>query len=742
MRQRALAFTATTLLAAVAATAGVRAWRNAPRPPGREVTDGLRYADSLVRRSNDPRFTEADAVAALYIERARLGVGSPFRLADYVLDDLALSLEKRRLVAGAILGRVTQGQIYSTPVEALDLLSSRGPGLGLAHRTFMEGVLESVPDVRSGELALRLAYQVTAASGATAPRAAAVALAAIAQARDRALAMRDARSLLAASRRQRVDPLALIDEWREGRRFTVEQPLVDPMTPRQEREASAMLPDLVRALDALESPALRTSREQTLAVRLAVPAADFAQRRQSPPQAPIVVTMGGFSHYVVAGGKGLYRQARTDFVQRSRSEETLVAEYTRLRALDRSAVEPGLAVLTAAVAMRPYAQEKPWLPGDYGPTSAEVRARYGLASLTYDANVPAAWRTYYARMFDEAVTDLRRVFPRLDLTGLSVRFGESPLKDRALALHDPMTRTVYFPIGTGAGAMAHELAHDMDWQAARRRYGSTASYRTDRSVRQFRDGLAAPIDRMTANVNGRRRMNGTRPTEVFARGVDWLVAQALAQRGIMNGYLSAVQDEWLTGYASATPPRRDVSEPDGTMAALHEIADVSVNAVSWYDRAYGSERRASLAEVVRRTLVAPLPRLEGPAGPFQLSNSSSRLLRQGVSGRDGWTCQLSAPSLQGPDRAVTRRAMEVAATTRAHGVVARWAAWSEGASASPRIRALGSAPWDPAARQAAEVEVRDALLWRASRPDDGRPGTSLMEKLERQLVTAECSRGN
>lgn len=740
MKHRALAITACLVTAVAAAGYGARAWRNVPRPLGRDVTDGLRYADSLATRADDPRFTEADAVAALYIERARLGMGSPFRLAAYVLDDPAISIERRRLVAGAILGRVSQGQVYSTPPEALDLLSAKGPGLGLAHRMFMEGVLDRAPDVRAGELALRLAYQVTAASGATAPRAAAVALAAIAQARDRALAIRDVRVLLTAARRQRVDPLELLADWRATRRFGVEQPLVDPMSPRQERQAAELLPRLVRDLEQLDLPLVRTSRERVLPTRLAVPAADFAQRRQAPPQAPIVVTMGGFSNYVVAGGKGLYRQARASFVQRSRSEETLVAEYTRLRAVDREAVEPALAVLTAAVAMRPYAQEEPWLPGDYGPAPAEVRARYGLASLTFDANVPLAWRTYYARMFDLAVTDLRRVFPRLDLTGLAVRFGESPLKERALALHDPMSRTVYFPVGTGAGAIAHELAHDMDWQAARRRYGSTASYRTDRSVRQFRDGLAAPIDRMTAN--GRRRANGTRPTEVFARGVDWLVAQALAQRGILNGYLSAVQDEWLTGYASATPPRRDVSEPDGTMAALHEIADVSRAAVGWYDRSYGSERRASLAEGVRRTLVAPLPRLDGPASPFQFSSAAVRLLRQSSLGRDGWTCQLSVPSLEGSDREVTRRAMEVAAATRARGVVARWATWSEGANTSARIRTLGSAPWDPSARQSAEAEIRDALLWRASRPDDGRPGTSLMERLERQLVVAACARGD
>lgn len=733
-------------LALVAGTAALllgsgRFLRGSDGRLGDEITAGLRYADSLEVHGATSDFSQADALAGLYLERARLGMGSPFRLAEFVLHDKALSEGRRRLVAGAILGRVVQGRVYTSPEEALDLLSTRRNGL--VHRNLIEGTLDSASDVRAGELALRMAYQVTAASGATAPRAAAVALAAIAQGRDRALAMRDANALLVSARRRRQSPIDLLPEWREERRFAVERPLVEPPSERQERAAAALFPRLVSRVQSLDSGEVRTRRERTLTTRLAVSAADFAARRVGPPQAPVVVTVGGFSQYVVESSTGLYRQARRVFVSRSRTEETLVAEYSRLRALEPAVGEASLAVLTAAVAMRPYAHERPWFPGDYGPSPDDVRMRHGLASLTFDAAVAPGWRTYYARMFDEAVADLKLVFPRLDLTGLAVRFGPSPLRDQALALHDPRTRTVYFPVETSAGAMAHELAHDLDWQAARRRYGATASYRTDRSVRQFRDGLAAPIDRMSANASAARRRptpSGSRPTEVFARNVDWMVAQALAQRGVMNGYLSAVQDEWLTGYASATPPRRDTPEPDGTMAALHEIADVSRAAVGWYDQSYGSRRRASLSEVVRRVLVAPLPRLDGPASGFQLFGPSVQLLRQGTVERDTWACQLNAPSLRSRDVGGARRALDVAATARANGVLDRWGEWSERAATSPRLRSLGGAPWRPEARQAAAREMRDAILWRATRVDDGRSGTTLLERLERQLVAAECAR--
>jgi hypothetical protein len=720
---------------------GVRTVRQGRPALGDAITSGLRYADSLEVHGATHEFSEADALAALYMERGRLGMGSPFRIAEFVLEDEALSPGRRRLVAGAILGRVAQGRVYSSPVDALDLLSASRNGL--AHRLFIESTLDSSADVRAAELALRMAYQVAASSGTTAPRAAAVALAAIAQGRDRTLAMRDVRALLGSAARRREDPLTLLGTWREARRFAVERPLSDPPAAGQERLAAAMLPNLVAAIKKLDGESARGLRDESLPARLAIPAADFAARRAGPPQAPVVVTMGGFAQYVIASGAGVFRQARRVFVTRSRTEETLVAEYNRLRALDAWAAEPGLAVLTSAVAMRAYGQERPWFPGDFGPAAEDARVRLGLASLTFDQKVPAAWHSYYVRMLEQAVTDLTLIFPGMDLSGLAVRFGPSPLRDQALALHDPKTRTVYFPIETGAGAMAHELAHDLDWQAARRRYGSTASYRTDRSVRQYRDGLAAPIERMGANANrGNRRVasSGNRPTEVFARGVDWLVAQALAQRGILNGYLSAVQDEWITGYASATPPRRDSPEPDGTMVALREIADVSPATLAWYDRSYGSARRASLSEMVRRVLVAPLPRLEVPTSAFHLFTPSARVMRDGTLGLDTWRCQLEAPSMQGVEQASARRAMDVAATARADGVLSRWGDWSEQAQAEARIRSLGGAPWDPAIRQEAAREMRDAILWRATRPDDGRSGTTLLERLERQLAGSECAR--
>lgn len=716
-----------------------------------DLVAGVRFADSLeaVRHVEPP--SAGDAVALLYLERARLGVGSPFRLIDYLMRDPLLSAPRRRLVANAILGRTERGHGYATPGDALNTLGARRGDLGLAHRSFIEATIATQRDPRTAELALRLAYQVAAVGGLTSPRAGAVSVAAIAQARDRALAAADARAVLAEARRRQVDAIQLVTEWRSARKLRVEKPLVDPATPAQERSASQLLPGLVAALERIDRPVPATSRDRTITLASAQAASLEAERRNMPPQAPVVVTLGGFTGYVGgAAGSGAARAARTQFLTRARNEERLAAEYVKLVGEKAAGTEVSLALLTSAVAMRPYAQERPWFPGDSSTTPLQLAEQLGLKGLAFDRNVPDRWRGYYTRMLADVVRDMRVVFPKLDLAGLSVRFGESPLRERALALHDPRTRTVYFPLATSAGAMAHELSHDLDWQAARAKWGAQNSYRTDRSVRQYRDGLAATVDRMSGTAVGRRRTarvspGGDRPTEAFARGADWIVASALARRGIVNGYLSAVQDEWLTGYASATPPRRDTPQGDATMLALTEIATVAPDVRAWYEASYGGARRAGVAEAVRRTLVAPWPRYESRTSlaiGFDPWSPTARLFRTAMAGSGAWQCLLSAPSLGGNDRVVQAKVMEVAAGVRVRGLLERWGAWSERTASSWRFRVLGGGPWNPATGDSVSRELKESLLWRAARVDDGRPGTDLVERLERDAAWRGCARGD
>lgn len=710
-----------------------------------ELMIGARFADSLDGLLTRGGGDSSAVVAALYLERARLGLGSPFRLVEYALRDPLLPSGHRRLVANAILARTQQGRIYSTPPAALNLIAPSGRTSGRAHRDFIEGAIDGASDPRAAEMALRLAYQIGASSGAVSHRATAIAIGAIAQARDRALAMRDVEELLERARRSHMDPVDLVPIWRATRQFGVEAPLTGPATREQDRMASQLLPSLLAGLDSVGADAPHGLRERSLGIEASAMAVALAAHRNAPPQAPVVVTLSGFSSYVMSGGRtSPSRSARAAFVASSTTEESMAAGYARLRAVEGISTEASVSVLTAAVALRPYAQERTWLPGDGGPSPLDLQGRLGLASLTFDTRVPLTWRPYYTRMLDDVVRDLRLVFPRFDVSGLHVRFGDSPLKDKALALHDPATRTVYFPVGTSAGAMAHEFSHDLDWQAARKRYGSTTGYRTDRSVRQFHDGLAATLGRMASTPRGERSANSPdRPTETFARGVDWIIASALAHRGVMNGYLSAVQDEALTGYASATAPRRDATQQDATILALSAIADVDRDVLKWYEASYGLARRANISDGVQRALTAPMPRLDAQVPgerAFDPWSPTTRMLRASPEAAGAWHCLLSAPSLQSSDQGALRRAMQLAADARVRGVVDRWGEYSERQN-NWRLRMLGRAPWNPAARDSLERELRDALLWRAARVDDGRLGVDLVERAERAAAWDGCARG-
>src|SRR5690606_19965497 len=112
-----------------------------------------------------------------------------------------------------------------------------------------------------------------------------------------------------------------------------------------------------------------------------------------------------------------------------------------------------LAAVSAAVALRPYAQEPVWFPGFGGPSTRELQERYGLASVRFGERVPAGWRPYYRRMIDFALADLYRVLPALDLEGLSISFSEDEGKEATLAMHDPRSRRLLLPPSTAAGTI-------------------------------------------------------------------------------------------------------------------------------------------------------------------------------------------------------------------------------------------------------------------------------------------------
>ena len=269
-------------------------------------------------------------------------------------------------------------------------------------------------------------------------------------------------------------------------------------------------------------------------------------------------------------------------------------------------------LLTAAVALRTFAQEPVWFPGFPAPTVAELKDRHELAALSFDRTVPVAWRPYYLRMLGTSLDDLQRVFPTLSVRGLGVHFGESVLRDTALALHDPATRTIFLPVATSPGTIAHEVAHDMDWQAARRHRRVRGDYLTDRVVREGRGRLAAAIAGLTGNTlavpatsNNFRPGAAHRPTEVFARSVDWFVAAALAREGRANGYLTTVQDDVLAGYTLVAPPGSAGRSGQALVDALVDMTDLPADTRAWFVARYGTGRDVDAYARLRDVLVLP-----------------------------------------------------------------------------------------------------------------------------------------
>ncbi len=713
-----------------------------------QLRAGRAYAERLIEHPPALMQTDADTervVALGYIERQRLGLGGPFRLIDYALGDPRLSIAMRDSIAWALLARTVDGNADEVNPIALDSLTDSvslvsAPD-GNTQFALIERTVRDAHDPRAGELAVRLAYTLEAADHRLRPDAPHIAAQAAALVRDRELAKRDVNDLLHAAWRDDADPLTLLQTWRRQLRFRVEQPLMERLPPDVELEAMQLTPDLQDELRKAPPATAKSSDADTLASLLGVaagPLERLALGRARPPETPVVVAMWTHRDELLNAldGESSKHSARMRFLYRSRGEEGLAAE----RALV-SQLAPGIAVarttLAAAVALRAYAQETPWYPGDPAPTDAQLEDRYGLTAVTFDGSVPVAWRPYYREMLGSALADLDRVLPSLDLTGLRIHFGENPLKGVALALHDPVHRVIYLPSATSAGTIAHEVAHDLDWQAAERRYAVRGDYATDRAVRDTHGGqLAASLRGLTAaslsavDPDDRDALS-MRPTEVFARSVDWFVAVSLAREGRMNGYLSSVQDDLFTGYVTVTPP--DVTGEAGSalVSVLDDVAPPSRATRDWYLTRYGPGRVLTPYDLVRRVLEAPVDTV----GVDSMQSLASlvapvRGVRDSVMAIiDGGQCGNAAGDRDQRLTAARRRLVELAARARASGIMRergtvlaaedawRWAMLAPYAAAHAEVATgmLGGSIESALADRSSQID----LLMRDSEPTPG-----------------------
>jgi hypothetical protein len=702
---------------------------------------GAAFVDSLQRRAAaaaDSRAVGlADAVALGYLERLRLGLGSPFRLAEYALRDPRLDSTVRRHVAWAIVGRTLAGSGYVIDPAALrGIEPSAGTqldvGLSAAtrHLTLIDATLASGRDPRAGELAVRLAYSLAAAERTVDRGAVSLVAPVAALLRDRLSAMSDARRLLREARASSTDPLNLLATWRRDRRFAVERPASEAMAEAVEAEAMERVPallDSIRAVVATPTDAEPGELTAVSAVSLprdpakaplaaaAVERLAAAVARYGPPQTPVVTVVRQHAASLVAAPGDLRAgSARRAFVERAVNEETLAAEYARLAAHDAGDPTAARAAVAAAAALRAYAQETPWFPGDPAPGEDELRREFGIASVRFDPGVPATWRSYYRRMLADGLRDLGRVLPDLTLDGARVRFRNGSLGGATLAMHDPGSRTIHLPIATSAGAIAHEVAHDLDWQMGRGRYGRRGSYGTDVVVREQRGRLAASLRGLTsarlippAAANSSRPPDEVRPAEVFARTLDWFVSVALAREGRMNGYLTAVQDEVLTGHVAVLP--RDVGGWSAQALAdvLEETTLVGAPLREWFLAQWGPARVRRPYALTREILATPIGRRPdwGPA-------ATPTLHLERYAAAAGESTQPRA------------RLARLAAEARARGILRARAQRYPRSSTPPWADSLlGSGPWAPGLGEAAVRRLGALILTRLE--ESGAAGAAL-----------------
>src|SRR5687767_14846021 len=248
------------LLAVPVAIVLVTRGRPVERSPG--LAAGAAFVDSVIARANRAQQARdvsfGDAVVQAYLERQRLGLGSPFRLAEFALGDPRLDSTARRRVAAALVDRTLGGRGYHVHPNALAGVaaepavdSAAGAWRATQHLALIERVIAESSDPRVGELAVRLAYAIAASERTVTQNAVSIVAPVAALVRDRKEATADARRLIRGAHATSVDPLDLLSQWRRGRRFAVERPTAEILDERLELEAMASVPALVDSVRAL-----------------------------------------------------------------------------------------------------------------------------------------------------------------------------------------------------------------------------------------------------------------------------------------------------------------------------------------------------------------------------------------------------------------------------------------------------------------------------------------------------------
>jgi hypothetical protein len=625
----------------------------------------------------------AGVIALGYLERLRTGIGSPFRTIEQALRDPRLDVERRDRLGWALTDQLLRGHTFETDPAVLDGSDGAGPTdraavPGRRYLTLIESVVGDARDPREGELAVRIGFALGVAEGLVARGTERIAAEAAALARDRLEARGDAVALLTLARARRQPFFDVLAEARSSRTLRVESPRIAELDVDARQRAvrlARVLHDSLRAV--VETPGAPSAARNTGTWLTPRSARDLSRWASwMPPRAAISTVLSG--HAPGLRDSGAAPVAALPVA----TEES----FTAHRAMVAPSRTTGIVALRVAVAMRSLAQEPVWFPGDPGPTVAEVTEAFGLRGITFTPNVPRRWHPFYARMLGQSIRDFQRVFPTYSAAGLRVRFEAAPLPGEALALHDPASRTLRLAVQSSAGTLAHELAHDLDWQAAGRVFVRAGGYSTDRAAREHHGTLGQSVRGLTAarvmTAQSATAVRAQRPAEVFARGVDWLVATALAQTGRSNGYLTSIQDAVLTGPTAGSVASLGSTATTALVSAVREMTHLADADAATFQQRWGhptadlSLAVASMGATTlsRRVVARPAMTLSEPVFP-------------------------AAACTPFPGDPVGAQLARMVVDARARGVVVRRARWYPGASRPAWAKAaLGIAPWSPDAR--------------------------------------------
>jgi hypothetical protein len=663
----------------------------APTDFSRDIDDLLGRGDAYARSlatAGGAGVSDEGVIALGYLERARLGIGSPFRLIAYVQRDERLSPASRELLSYALLRVTLQERGYQVDPAVLEVLRMINvptrTSVGEHHLELITRTIADAPSALSGERAARMGYLLAGTERTVETSPEPIISYAAAVIADRRRAREDATELLRMAAQLRVDPLELLEDWRRELRFRVEQPALVAVTANDEISETVRGTQVARSLRVL-AQRLSAPAGRGYPPRYGAPSGSWlppgaaerlhrlAMEHDYPAQAPVAVAVM-INREALVNRPGLTRAQRAQrnrFVETAINEETLVAG---VGAMQRTGAGAGarvpLTALQAAVFMRGWNQEEPWLPGDPAPSSRDLENRYGLASFTFDPAVPEGWRPYYRRMVGRALADVQRVLPTATLRGLNVRVGGTGNRDAALALHDPRTRTLIIPPTSGAGTIAHEIAHDLDWQLARKRYGRRGTYATDLVVaRREGDRLAMSMAGLHAAfardpADGAISAHDTRAAEVFARGMDWLIAASLASEGRTGGYTTSFQDAAIPGYGTARSPQIDGNAVPSLLGILEQIAPVPAEQRQWATEVHGPGRTLTTKELVR---VLGASAREGE--PFERFAALETARTRALEGLGAASCRMT-PSPETRRQVTARqRAIRSAVAAVARGIV-------------------------------------------------------------------------